>query len=348
MGAGAGYIQYLHESAPNGENGANSISTVESNSYLPATDWTWKMDPQLVDRSLELRGIPDPMFPDTVGFNAGEHSCTMNLYPNYLGVFLTNALGAGTHTAGDGSAVTDPDSVVMPVGSHKWVWTSSNLPVLPKTAQVTLAYPDEGVFWQFKGAGCDQIKLTVGDGSNFSQMAVTHKSLYGTRIANPSLTPSYDAATIKPFLRGYHTVPTWTTSDTNMADIDYTLDTPVQFEYSLGGSRWPDLIDRSGYGQKITGNLKLRYTTTADWDAWINSTAFTVMSKWIHTQFVTGSYPYKLYIQGKAQYLGGGVDALKRQIQLGATIPFQFGYDAGLTYAFKITLCNSVSAYSSV
>ena len=348
MGAASGYIQYLHESAPNGETGANAVSAVEATSYLPAVEWQWKMDAQLADRSNELRGISDPLFPDIVGFNPGEHTCTMNLYADYIGVFLTNALGAGTYTAGDGSAVKDPDNVTMPVGTNRWVWTSNSLPVLPKTAQITLAYPDEAVFWKFQGAGCDQIKLAVGQQGNFSQATITHKSLYGVRIANPSLTPAYDAATIKPFLRANHTVPTWPSSGTNIDDIEYTLDTPVVLDWSLGGSRWPDLIDRDGVGQKLSGQIKLRYTTVTDWDQYINNTAFTVLSKWVSTQFITGSYPYKLYIQAKAVYTGGDVDSLKRAVKLGQTIPFQAGYDATQTYAFKITLCNGITTYSSV
>src|SRR5690242_3178240 len=98
----------------------------------------------------------------------------MDLYADYIGLFFTNMLGKVSSTQGDGAAVTDPDGNVMPVGTYKHVWTSSSIPTLPKTATAYLAYPDNSLAFQFRGLGCDQIKLTVGSGTSFSQAAITH------------------------------------------------------------------------------------------------------------------------------------------------------------------------------
>lgn len=349
MAAASGYIQYLHESAPNSEHTANSVSTVQAESYLPATDWQWTQTPQLDDRTDELRGIADPLFPDVAGQNGCEHTMSMRLYPNYLGVLLTNMLGAGSYAAGDG-VIADPDGTVIPVGANRWTWLSSSLPVLPKTAQIILAYKDESTFFKFTGAGCDQIKLGVGQQGSASTIQATHKSLYVNRISDPSLTPTYDATTVKPLLRAQHSIPTWLPNTGIAVDIDYTFDCPVELDWSMGsGSKFPDLIDRSGVGQKLSGNLTLRYVNSVDWDAFINSTAFTVESKWVSSQNIGATnYPYKLFILGRAQYTGASVDSLKRAIRLGQQVPFTMGYDGTSAYAFKVVLVNATASYSSV
>lgn len=356
MATAGGFVQYLHESVVGSENTVPTLAATITQSFPPVTDWTWHLPPQLEDRTPELRGITDPLFPDIVGFGASEHSCTMDLYPDYIGLFFTNMLGKVAATPGDG-VITDPDGATIPVGAYRYVWQSSSIPTLPKTATAYLAYPDNNLAFNFRGLGCDQIKLTVGSGTSFSQSAITHKSMYGRRLTGATtptdatilgLSTTYDAATIIPFKRGQHTIPTWLASTGTAVDIDYQFDNPLDIEWSMGGSQYPDLLDRLGPGQKLTGTLKLRYATAVDWDAFINSTDFTFKSKWVHSQFITGSYPYKLFIEGRAKYTDGTVDALKRMVRMGQSIPFSAGYSASTGYAYKVTLINGVSAYSSV
>ncbi len=178
-------------------------------------------------------------------------------------------------------------------------------------------------------------------------MEATLAALYAQNIADPSLTPSYDAPSVLPFISANHSIPAWLAASGTPTNINYSLAAPVVHDYSFGqASKFPDIWDRTTPPQ-LTATLTLRNVDVDDWLGYINQTQFTVKSKWLHTINVGATtYKYQMWIEGNAQYLGTTVESLKHQIKLGATIPVSFGKGAGS--AFKITIVNAVASYSSV
>jgi hypothetical protein len=342
--AGGGFAHYLIETSVNSENTSTALST--NAFYAQSQAVTWQTPSVTDDRTDELRGTFEALPQDVVGFSPTTATLDMRLYPNFVGIPLWMALGAPVKTAGDG-IITDPDGATIPAGATRWVWDSAALPAAVRSAQMQLGYVDAPVFFKMKGVTCDGMTFTNPETAGVSTMSASLQGTYTSRIADPALTPSYDATTIKPFVRGHHSLPTWLASTGTPVTINYGLSCPVQPLYSFGSaSLSPDNWDKVT-PPVMTADLIVRQPTAADWDAFVAGTIFGTKSKWVHTQFITGSYPYKLFFECQGTYSASQVDALKHQILHRQTATVQFGKNSS-TSAFKITLVNGVSAYSSV
>jgi hypothetical protein len=203
------------------------------------------------------------------------------------------------------------------------------------------------VFILQRGCVPEQLQMTA-DGE-VMKLAVSGHNLYTAQEADPALSPTYDALTVKPFLRSHMSQPTtWLASSATQAVFGWTLNNTVSFDRTLSGSMFPDIVDRTGVDLRLTVDLSTRNLDTDDIAALLAGTPFTVKASWVHTQFITGSYPYKLFIEGNAVYSDLTPDALQHQIRHGATIPVTFGRSSGGTPSYTITLCNGVSSYSTV
>lgn len=342
--AGGGFAHFLIETSVNSENTSTALS---SNAfYAPSQQVQWQLPAVTDDRTDELRGTFEALPLDVVGFSPTTATLDMRLYPNFIGLPLWLALGAPTRTAGDG-VITDPDGNTIPAGATRWVWDSAALPSAVRSAQVQLGYVDAPIYMKAKGVTCESIAFTQPETTGVCTFSAGLKGTYTARVSDPALTPTYDATTIKPFLRGHHSLPTWLASTGTPVTINYNLNCPTQELYSFGsGSLFPDNWDKTT-PPVMTADLTIRNATAADWDAFVAGTIFSTKSKWVHSQFITGSYPYKLYFECQAQYSDSQVDALKHQILHRQTATVQFGKNSS-TSAWKITLVNGVSNYSSV
>jgi hypothetical protein len=116
----------------------------------------------------------------------------------------------------------------------------------------------------------------------------------------------------------------------------------------LSGSKFPDIVDRTGVDLRLTVQLNTRNLDTDDIAALLAGTSFTVKASWVSTQFITGSYPYKLFIEGNAIYSGVSPEGLQHKVRHNATIPVTFGRSSGGSPSYVITLCNGITSYSSV
>jgi hypothetical protein len=337
------YFQMLMETTPNSEFNSSALSVTPF--YVPATEVEWHLPPTYDDRSDELRGVPEGLPPDvTFTFH-------MRLYPNVLGFFLAVCLGAGVHTAGDG-VITDPDTVVMPAGTHRWVWDSSVAGAQVRSMQGTWAYKDNSAgaadtFFRSKGIAIDGI--TFGSDPSQNPVQATGKGLYSTRLgSDPGLTATYDAPTIKPFYSYNHQVVTWLAGQTLQTGMTYQLANPVEAYDAMDTSLYPAGWDRSGIGLALTGSMDTRYLTASDFDAFVAGTQFTVKTRF-KSAFNIGAtaYKYAMWIEGNAMYNDFQPESMKHQVKHGQTVPFVFGRSAA-GGAFKITLANAITSYSSV
>jgi hypothetical protein len=343
------YAQLLMETTPNSEFNSSALSTAAF--YVPATEIDWHLPGTYDDRSDELRGVPEGLPPDVTGFDVTDFTFHMRLYPNVMGFFLSMCLGAGTFTAGNG-VITDPDAVVIPVGASRWVWDSSIAGAQVRSAQVTFGYKDNSAgaadtFFRSKGVTVDGVSF--GSDPSQNPFQVTAKGLYTTRLgSDPGLTPAYDAPTIKPFYSYNHQVVTWLAGQTLQTGMTYQLANPVDPYDAMDTSLYPAGWDRSGIGLALTGSMDTRYLTASDFDAFLAGTQFTVKTRF-KSAFNIGatSYKYAMWIEGNAMYNDFQAEAMKHQVKHGQTVPFVFGRSAA-GGAFKITIVNAVTSYSSV
>lgn len=344
MAGADGYAHHLIETTPNGQNNPSALSATAF--YHPLQQASWRIPVMLDDRSDELRGFADNVQQDVVGYDTAEWGANLRLYPNLFGLYMFVCHGAPVTTAGNG-VITDPSGATIPVGATRHVWTAGTNNTGVRSFQRQLGYTDQSVYILQRGCVCEQLQVQA-DGEVMTMNATGH-SLYTIRQANPSLTPSYDALTIKPFLRSMQGQPTTWLSNTGTHSVfSFQIDNPVSYDRTLSGSMYPDVVDRTGVDCRMTATINTRNIDADDLDALTAGTGFTVKQSWVHTQFITGSYPYKLFVEGNAIYTDTTPDALQHQIRHGASIPVAFGRSSGGTPSYTVTLINGVASYSSV
>jgi hypothetical protein len=329
------------------KNGQNSPSAVSATVfYHPLTEGSFHVPVLYDDRSDELRGFSDNVQQDAVGYDPQEWGASLRAYPNLMGLYLMACHGAPVTTAGNG-AITDPGGATIPAGATRHVWTAGTTNTAVRSLQRHIVYPDQAVFILQRGCVVEQIQMQA-DGEVMTFNASGH-NLYTAQESDPALTAAYDALTVKPFLRSMQAQPaTWLAASGTQTMFSWQLDNPVSYDRTLSGSQYPDVVDRTGVDLRLTANVAFRNGDTDDIAAHLAGTGFTVKTSWVHTQFVTGSYPYKLFIEGNAIYTDYQMDALQHKIRHGATVPVAFGRSSGGTPSYTITLVNGVASYSSV
>lgn len=344
MAVAGGYVQWAVETTPNGQNNPSAVSATTF--YHPLTQKSWQIPLLLDDRTDELRGVTDNVQKDVVGYDPQVAGANLRAYPNLLPLHLWACHGAGVFTAGNG-VVTDPGGTIIPAGASMWQFTAgtNNGPV--RSLQAIAAYPDQGVFIKQQGVVWEQIQMTHN--GEVGMIQCSGHNLYTTRIADPALTASYDALSIKPFLRSMIGQPSsWLASTGTQAAFGWTLSNPVSFDRTLSGSQWPDVVDRTGVDLNLTLQVDIRNLDTADIDALIAGTGFALRNQWVSTQFITGSYPYKLFVEANGLYTDLQPEALQHKIRHGGTLTVDCGRASGGSWSYRITVVNGVSSYSSV
>jgi len=152
------YAQVRREAAPGNESVTPSYATKVL--YPPATSVTAVPNPSHLMRDDEIRNIDEPLaaLPEMY---APTWSLESRLYPDTVGMLLSCMLGPPVTTTGNG-VITDPDTTAIPTGAFRHVWTAPFGPAgaSPQTADLRLAYRDQGVYFQVKGAATDTMAIT--------------------------------------------------------------------------------------------------------------------------------------------------------------------------------------------
>lgn len=340
-----GYQQAAFESVAGNETNTPTLSTKVI--YQPFITFEPQLNGNPLERDDELRNVDEPIAVIPEAFDPSWQMET-RAYPDLLGFELKACLGAPTTTAGNG-IITDPDSVVIPTGAFRHVWTApySGTPtaVNPQTSQRIAAYSAESTFFKAKGCTTESLAITSPTTGGV-RLVASGKALFLGRVADPSLTPAYEALTTVPFERSQLTLPTWLASSAVHEDFSLTIANPTATVRSMGiASKYPDVMEKDDPPVIVSGSLAQRHINAADWDALVANTGFAVKAKWLSTIAITGSYNYQAWFQAlNAQYVGGGPDPLANTRTLGSTFDWKATY-AGSAGSTTFTVVNSTTNY---
>lgn len=337
------YAQVRREASPGTETVTPSYASKVL--YPPALSVQVNPNPSHLIRDDEIRNIDEPLSAVAESY-APDWSAESRLYPDSVGMWLACMLGAPTTTAGNG-VITDPDSVAIPVGAYRHVWTAPFGPsgLTPQTFDLRAAYRDQGVYFQAKGCAVQQLAI-ANPAQGGSRLSMSGPALYLARISDPSLTPAYEALSVTPLMRR-HLSLSWLSGSASTEDFSLSVANPVETTSTLGAaSAFPDLIEKAESPVTFTGSIPKRVLDSDDYDALINATGFTATAKYVSQTIIASSYPYKLFfVFGNCQYTGGGPGALENRRRIGATFDWRAS-SAGSAGHAVITLVNATSSYA--
>lgn len=348
MPSGDQYLQMLAEAAPNGEAGANAVSTTAF--YRPLQNFALNPTPVYDDRTDEFRGTAQPITPDVTGKTVTEGSGTGRIYPNQIVLEFLMMLGYVSPIVGNG-VITDPDGGTPPAATYKYVWDSATInPALVRSVQMQRSWGNStGLFIKDRGVTCTGLDLSVGDQNAPSTFTAAYSGLYQTDQADPSLTPAYDATTILPFYRANFSVPTWLTGSSTPIGATFNFTNPVEPAPGFSTSQWPTAWQRpdaAGSVPRLTGTLDLSSVDVQDYQAFLSGASFTYKCKWLSTQNITGTYKYTMWIQGACSYSGYDTGTMEHNLRNAASVPFTAGASGG-TSAYVVTIiCGTVNTSS--
>lgn len=340
-----GYTRAAFESIPGNETNTPTLSTKVI--FEPVRSAEAKINKKDLERDDENRNVDEPIavLPDSY---EPDFSGECRMYPDVAGFELKAILGPPTTTAGNG-VITDPDAATIPAGATRHVWQAPYGPSGPSplTTERILAYSDESSF--FKAKGCATSKLEIDSPqSGGVGMKWEGTALHLGRIANPALTPTYEALTIAPFVRGNLSIQSWLGSTATFEDFGVGIEAPVEAVPSLGiASMFPDLMEKGEGPIRVFGSVPKRHIDPDDWDALVAATGFAIKVRWQSTVNIGAtSYKYALWLEcPHVQYRDGAAEALQNKRRHGATFDWAAAYN-GTPGSSKWTLVNATASYA--
>jgi len=339
-----GYLYSAFETSVGSEANTPTLSTKVI--YHPLLNSQPALGAAPLSRDDELRNVDEPLAVISEAYNP-SWSLDTRAYPDTVGFEFKGMLGAPTTTTGNG-VITDPDSVAIPTGAYRHVWTAPySSGASPQTTTRKWAYKDETFF--LLGQGCSTTNITIDSPASGGVMLKANgPANYLGRISDPSLSPAYEALTIPPFERAHLTISTWLGSTATTEDFNVQIDNPVEQVRTLASaSKYPDLVEKGDGPVVVSGSIPKRHINTTDYDALINATSFTVKVKWQSTVVIGATtYKYALWLElNNAQYTGGDPDALQNKRRHGASFNWKATY-GGSAGSSKWTLVNATSSYA--
>lgn len=338
-----GYSKSAFESVVGTEFNTPALSTKIL--YTPLL--SFELDPGAahLERDDELRGVDEPLMVLTEKF-APTWSLSTRAYPDALGYRLKHILGAPTTTVGNG-VITDPDAATIPTGAFKHVWSAPFGPAgdSPLTTEEIVAYKDQSSFFKAKGCAAESLSLESPE-SGGVQLQCSGPAAYVVRIADPSLTPTYESLATRPFMLPDLTIVTWLAGTATSTEFSVGVANSVEEIRDLGvPTLYRAALAKGDLPIISSGSISKRSIDPEDWDALIGATGFAVKSRWTSRSIIASGYPFKLYYEAdNAQYVGGGPAALANQRRIGATFDWKATYD-GAGASSTWTLVNNVSSY---
>lgn len=349
MASGDQYLQMLVEAAPNAEATPNAISTTAF--YRPLQNFSLNPTPVYDDRTDEFRGTAQPITPDVTGKTITSGTGEGRMYANQVVLEFLGMFGYVAPVVGNG-VLTDPDGGTPPAATYKYVWDSATInPALVRSFQMRRSWGNNtGLFVLDRGVTVTALELRVGDQNAPSTFSADYSGLYQTDIADPSLTPAYDATTILPFYRANFSVPTWLTGSSTPINATFNFTNPVEPTPGFSSSQWPTAWQRPdavGSVPRLTGTLDLQSVDVQDYQAFLAGTPFTYKCRWISAQNIGAtSYKYSMWIEGAASYSGYDSGQMEHNLRNAASVPFTAGASGG-TSAYKVTvICGTIQTSS--
>lgn len=344
--------------------GTNEVQTITPGGSITGGTWTWTFggvtsDPipynasnAVIQAILEnmsnieagdvtVAGGPLPGVAITVTFK-GQYAAT-NVAQATTGVgALTGSsptLTVSTTTSGVVGAAVLPSGQGLPSGS--WMWQfGPRTGNVPKTATIDLSYDSP---WTY-GSGMAVSSLSV---SNDGQVSADMVGLdVGRYLVDPSLSPSYDAETVKP-LMPKDMVAGWAAGGGPVSSLSWTLSNGLEVRNDQGRRTEgrPGRIYLAGY-PSINGSIDSTEFDQDDWDLMMSAATFSVTQTWRGpSQIASTGMPYMVILECPAcQITDGGPEDLQAKRMHGATWGWEAKLSAALGYSFRLTLVNAVSA----
>jgi hypothetical protein len=318
------------------------ISTVARN--FPLQSARISPNPTGIDRSDELRSIEGGP-PQLLETYEPDGALSIRAYADDLIFLLPLAGWAGVGTAGNG-IITDPSSAVIPTGAHRWVFNKRG-GLTAKTAQLTAAYSDEGVFVKGQGYGISGLSLnSAGD------VAADLMGLVYANIADPNLTATYPSFAIPHFRRGDMSL-TWLASSGVTDDFSISISNPLERVRTMGLATPSYFPDQMIYGDdrvRVSGSIPKRTLADADIDALLAFGTFAATVKWTSPKVIGAtSYKYQMWFQMPAcQIVGGGPDELANRRRFGGNYDWWAAWDETAGYDCRITIVGSVTTVETL
>lgn len=245
-----------------------------------------------------------------------------------------------TSTAGVLGTVLLPDGTGVPTGAYRWV-SSKRTGTQAKSAQLRLAYTEQGYFEKGQGVGVSQISM---DGAGNISASLT--GLVSIPDDDPGETPVYDAPSVHPLL-SRDLVVTWNGQSGSVSDYTWSMSNPLEASRNYGNrSAYPGKL-RYGTGfVTMTGTVAMDEADVDDRDLQNEATQFSALSHY-RTQSKVGSSgcPYQFFTQlHGAQIVGGtGVEDMAAKRRHAASYNWKAGYDSGAGADFTITAVSGLT-----
>lgn len=342
------YLRAIAEQTPVKDPGTGGVPSTDV-FWLPATKIQMNANEDPESRAEEMRGIENPPADEVSAYNP-DWAVSELAYPNLFGFFLFLLCGDVTTTIGNG-IITDPDTIAIPAGAFKHVFSFKSGDI-PRTCALDAADDaDSGPWWKQTGAAIETLKISGNKG--FLGMEAKGKSLFHKRVtANPLLTPAEPSISIRPWASRQIQIASWLTgtATTEDFDLEFKQEIEVGSDFSgPAGSMFPNSVElKTAQPRTLTGNMTKRRLDPDDWDAVFGAGTFAAMAKYTSNQMITGTYPYKMFVDmPKCQYVGGKPDDIENKARRGMKIEFAAKHDDTTGKAFLITLINGTSGYKT-
>jgi hypothetical protein len=339
----SGYVRESFESIPGNEANNPTLSTKKL--FPPIQSFQPKLGAKPLSRDDELRNQDEPLAVITDAYEP-SWEYKSRAYPDVTGWRLKHICGEPVTTIGNG-IITDPEGAVIPTGAYRHVFKAPFGPAgaSPLTAQIEAVYRDQETYFRLRGAACAEFSIETPEEGG-ATLSANGPGLHLVRIADPALSPTYEALSIRPFVRGNLSL-TWLGGSGTTQDFSLSIANPVEAVRSLGiASKYPDIMEKANEGPiVVSGSIPKRQLDADDWDALVQAAGFEALAKWISDTVIAAGYPYKLFAHmANCQYVGGEADALANQRRHGATYDWKSTtQSSGST---TITLINATASYA--
>jgi hypothetical protein len=342
-----GYLKGAFESVPGNEANTPTLSTKVL--YVPGLSFEWGLNPDPLMRDDEIRNLDEPIAAISEGYGP-TWSLDTRLYPDAAGFLLKHMLGNPVTTPGNG-VITDPDTVAIPAGAHRHVWTAPFGPagVNPLTVEWIAAYKDQSTFFRLKGCGVSQLSIELPERGGV-RLRASGPCLYVARITDPSLVPAYESLAVRPWVGGNFTIPTWLTGSANCERSGFTIALSNEMEpYSScqNPSKFPDQLEKGDPPIVFSGAAPKRLVDIDDYDALLNATGFATKTRFVNDAIIASAYPYKLFFETtNSQYMEGGPNPLVNSRRIGASFGWKSTNASGTPGSTVVTLVNATPSYA--
>ena len=291
-------------------------------------------------------GGPLPATPMTITFQ-GTQSCKdadASVLEDAALTGSTPAYSVSTTTAGSVGTVLLPDGSGIPAGVYRWVSTKLT-GATPQAAQIIAAYQENGA-WE-KGSGFAASQIAVDASGN---LTATMSGLVARGMADPGLTPSYDAQAVHPLLSRENLV-TWRDGSAHPSEFTFSIANPFAAVPNYGTrSKYPGVLRYSEGFVTMTGTVAMDQYDSDDRDALLEADTFASLAHWRGESKIgaTGAL-YQQFIKAPAcQIVGGqGPEDLAAKRNHGAAYNWMAGYDDVTGVDFTITCTNGVSTLAT-